>query len=144
MDLAYELHDLVRTLDRQADQMLRGHDLTYNRFVTLVIASEHPGLTGRQLARAVGISEPAMSAIVRFLLGAGLMDDGAGTGAGNVRRIEVTLAGAQRLLEARDDLGDSLADTAQRLAIDAHHLAQTIHRLHTELITPALTGEEPS
>ncbi|WP_417216209.1 MarR family winged helix-turn-helix transcriptional regulator [Arthrobacter sp.] len=133
MDLAYELHDLVRTLDRHADAMLRPHGLTYNRFVTLVIAAEHPGLTGRQLARAVGISEPAMSAIVRHLLGAGLVDDGAGDGAGNVRRIRVTLAGAQRLGEARGTLGDSLTETARRLDIDTGELAATIHRLHQAL-----------
>ncbi|GAA1357682.1 hypothetical protein GCM10009596_09220 [Arthrobacter rhombi] len=142
MDLAYELHDLVRTLDRQADQMLRGHDLTYNRFVTLVIASEHPGMTGRQLARAVGISEPAMSAIVRFLLDAGLIDDDAGERAGNVRRIRVTAAGIQRLGEARDALGDSLSQTARRLGIDADDLAATIHRLHGALHDSPTPREE--
>lgn len=133
MDLAFELHDLVRTLDRQADRLLRVHQLSYNRYVTLVITAEHPDITGRDLARAVGVSEPAMSKIVRQLLDAGLIDDGSGVGTGNIRRLRVTHTGRRRLDVASRDLGDAVDRVARRLGIDPDGLAHTARALHEEL-----------
>ena len=37
MDLAFELHDLVLTLDRTAERLLTPHGLSYNRYVALVV-----------------------------------------------------------------------------------------------------------
>lgn len=138
MDLAYELHDLVRTLDREADQMLRAESLSYNRYLALVILSEHPGMTSRQLAGAVGISEPSMSALVRQLQSAGLIDDARTPGSGNVRRLHTTRRGEDKIRTAGALLGGTLDDTARRLGIDPTELADTIHRLHS-----AVRGEAP-
>src|SRR5690606_27175379 len=118
MDLAFELHDLVRTLDAWADRALRGVGLSYHRYVVLLILSEHPDLTGRQLAGAVGVSEPAMSGQTRALLADGLVTNTATAGAGNVRRWRLTAAGTSRLAECSDLLGDSLDRNARAIGID--------------------------
>ena len=64
MDLAFELHDLVLTLDRTAERLLTPHGLSYNRYVALVVIAEHPGVTGRLLSNALRVSEAAASGIV--------------------------------------------------------------------------------
>lgn len=94
MDLAFELHDLVLTLDRTAERLLTPHGLSYNRYVALVVIAEHPGVTGRLLSNALRVSEAAASGIVRSLLAAGLIDDVAPGGAGHVRHLQITPAGS--------------------------------------------------
>lgn len=133
MDLAYELHDLVLTLDRQADRMLAEHSLTYNRYVALVIVSEHPGLTGRQLATALRISEPSTSAIIKRLISEGLIVDVAPTGAGHVRRLDLTPAGRALKEAATASLGGSLDQSAAAVGIDPNQLAGTIRALHAQI-----------
>lgn len=135
MDLAYELHDLVRTLDKWAEQKLRPEGLSYNKYVALVIVSEHPGLTGRDLARALGVTEAAGSGIVRALLAAGLIADGSRSGAGNVRRLSITEPGATVLARCSAMLGSSLDDNAVAIGLDPHRLAETIRALHDEVRT---------
>ena len=68
MDLAHELHDLVRTLDRWAEQMLRPEGLTYNQYVALVTLGQLPSITGRTLSKSLGVTEAAGSGIVKALL----------------------------------------------------------------------------
>lgn len=135
MDLAFELHDLVRTLDKWAERMLRPEGLSYNKYVALVIVSEHPGMTGRDLARALGVTEAAGSGIVRSLLDIGLMEDQAGTGSGNVRRLNITDIGAVLLERCSAALGSSLDDNARAIGLDPQELASTIRGLHDEVRT---------
>ncbi|MFW0789681.1 MarR family winged helix-turn-helix transcriptional regulator [Gordonia sp. CPCC 205333] len=133
MDLAYELHDLVLTLDRQADAMLAAHGLNYNRYVALVVVSEHPGLTGRQLATALRISEPSTSAIIKRLITEGLIVDVSPAGSGHVRRLQTTAAGLSVQQAANTSLGNSLDQSAVAAGIDPNDLARTIHTLHNQI-----------
>ena len=133
VDLAYELHDLVHTLDRQADKILADFGLNYNRYVALVIISEHPGLTGRQLAAGLRISEPSTSAIIKHLLGHDLVSDISPAGSGHVRQLATTPAGLAVKEAATTSLGNSLDNSAAAAGIDPHHLAHTIRTLHTHL-----------
>lgn len=135
MDLAYELHDLVRTLDRMAERIVRPHGLNFNRYVALVIISEHPGLTGRDLSGALGVTEAAGSGIVRSLLTHGLIHDAAGIGSGNIRRLRLTENGADVLRRCSLELGTSLDDNARAVGIDPTGLAATIRALHDEVRT---------
>jgi DNA-binding MarR family transcriptional regulator len=135
MDLAYELHDLVRTLDRWAERLLQTEGLSYNRYVALVIGAEHPGMTGRDLARALGISEPSTSALVRKLIDAGLFEDIAPEGAGNLRRLAVTPAGVQKMQACSAILGNSLDLNAEAVGVDPGRLAATIRSIHDEVRT---------
>ena len=127
MDLAYELHDLVRTLDNAAERLLRPAGLSYRRYLALVIIGEHPNLTGRQ---ALGVSEAAVSVTVRELMKAGLVHDVAQAGSGNVRRLSLSQSGRQKRAECSALLGASLDETAAQAGIDPHDLAGTIRLLH--------------
>ena len=142
VDLAYELHDLVRSLDRWAERLLRPVGLSYNRYVALVITSQHSGITGRALAEAIGVSEAAGSGIVRSLLSQGYLEDVAPTGAGNIRRLSVTAAGATLLDHCSGLLGSSLDDNATAIGVDPQALAQTLHALHREVETVRSTASQ--
>lgn len=135
VDLAYELHDLVRTLDREAERILHPEGLNYHRYVALVILSEHPGMTGRQLAGALGVTEAAASGIVRALIADGLIENTAGAGAGNVRHLRITTGGMTLLGRCTALLGSSLDENARAVQIDPEELARTIRALHDELRT---------
>ncbi len=130
MDLAYELHDLVRTLDNAAERLLRPAGLSYRRYLALVIIGEHPNLTGRNLGQALGVSEAAVSVTMRELMKAGLVHDVAQAGSGNVRRLSLSQSGRQKLDECSALLGASLDETAAQAGIDPHDLAVTIRLLH--------------
>lgn len=130
MDLAYELHDLVRTLDKAAERLLRPVGLSYRRYLALVIIGEHPNLTGRNLGQALGVSEAAVSVTVRELMRAGLVHNVAQVGSGNVRRLSLSQSGRQKLAECSALLGTSLNETAAQAGIDPHDLAATIRLLH--------------
>jgi len=135
MDLAYELHDLVRTLDRWAEQILRPEGLSYNQYVALVILGEHPGITGRILAKAVGVTEAAGSGIVRALLADDLITDQAGPRTGNRRELHLTPRGVDRTQHCGRLLGRSVDDNARTIGIDPAALAATIRALHDEVRT---------
>jgi hypothetical protein len=130
VDLAYELHDLVRTLDNAAERLLRPAGLSYRRYLALVIIGEHPNLTGRNLGQALGVSEAAVSVTVRELMKAGLVHDVAQAGSGNVRRLSLSQSGRQKRAECSALLGASLDETAAQAGIDPHDLAGTIRLLH--------------
>ncbi len=133
MNLAYELHDLVRTLDRAAERLLRPEGLSYNRYVALIILSEHPGITGRDLAGALGVTEAAGSGIVRNLLNTGLAENLAAPGSGNVRRLQITDRGTEVLERCAELLEGSLDENARRIGVDPDQLAQVVHALHIEV-----------
>lgn len=130
MDLAHELHDLVLTLDRQAETLLQPDGLTYRRYVALVIIGEHPGLTGRDLAGALAVSEPAASGIVRRLIADQLIRDVSAAGSGHVRRLELTESGRELLARASGRLGNTLDTAVRSVGIDPDELAETLHRIH--------------
>lgn len=135
MDLAFELHDLVRTLDRSAERILASEGLTYNQYVALVILGQHPGITGRTLATALGVTEAAGSGIVKALLRAGFVDNQAAKGSGNRRELHLTEAGAAKADHCGRLLGTSLDDNARAIGLDPQDLARTIRDLHDEVRT---------
>ncbi|MGO3325748.1 MarR family winged helix-turn-helix transcriptional regulator [Gordonia sp. (in: high G+C Gram-positive bacteria)] len=141
MDLAYELHDLVRTLDRHADEKLRAESLGYNRYVALIIVDEHPGISGRELAGALGVSDAAVSGIVRKLHDAGLIDELDLPGTGRVRRWRLTEAGVAKHARCERLLGDSLDTTAAAAGIDTATLASTIRALHDAVRARRIEGQ---
>lgn len=142
MDLAYELHDLVLTLDREAEARLRLVGLTYRWYVALLIAIEHPGLSSRDLARGLGVSDPATSGVVRRLIREGLVRDLAPAGSGNIRRLSVTDRGRRAVAQATDLLGTAFDDNVRRIGADPIDLARTIRAIHDEVRRAGRTENE--
>ena len=143
-DLAYELHDLVLTLDRAAEQRLRPLRLSYRRLLALIVVDEHPDLTSRDLAGALGVTPPAAGALVRDLLDRGLLADVAAPGSGNRRALRRTDAGAQLAGAATDRLGGALDDAVRGLGLDPDELAETIRAVHAAVRDPAVDRPEPA
>lgn len=130
MNLSHELHDLILTMDRQAEEMLGPLGLTYRRYVALVIVGQHPGLTGRHLAGGLGVTEAAASGLVRSLLDAALVRDVSPAGSGHRRQLALTDSGTELCRRATDTLGTRFDDAVRRLGLDPHQLARTINAIH--------------
>lgn len=141
MDLAHELHDLVRTLDKWAEKILRPEGLTYNQYVALVILSQHPGITGRLLAKSLGVTEAAGSGIVKVLLTKDFVTNHAAIGSGNRRELHITPAGQEKTDHCGHLLGHSLDDNARAIGLDPSGLAAIIRSLHDEVRTVRHPGE---
>lgn len=142
MDLAHELHDLVRTLDKWAEKILRPQGLTYNQYVALVIVSRHPGITGRLLAESLGVTEAAGSGIIKVLLTKDCVSNHAAVGSGNRRELHITSAGQEKIDRCGHLLGHSLDDNARAVGLDPSQLAIAIRSLHDEVRTVRNPGED--
>ncbi len=132
-DLAYELNDLVLTLNKSAERRLAPLGLTFRRFLALTIIGEHPGLTGRDLSGAIGITEAAGSGLVRSLMADHLVIDVAATGSGNRRRLQLSDDGEDLLHRSGEALGESFDAFVAGLDIDPGALAETVHTITTAL-----------
>lgn len=141
MDLAHELHDLVRTLHKWAEKILRPEGLSYNQYVALVILSQHAGITGRTLARSLGVTEAACSGIVKALLAKDFITNHASVGSGNRRELHLTTAGRAATEDCGRLLGHSLDDNARTIGIDPVGLATTVRALHDEVRTIRNPGD---
>ena len=111
------------------------HFLTFWGFVVLAltIIGEHPGLTGRDLSGAIGITEAAGSGLVRTLMADHLVLDVAPTGSGNRRRLQLSDAGEDLLHRSSEALGESFDALVAGLDIDPGALAETVHTITTAL-----------
>lgn len=135
--LAHELNELVMVLNASTEQRLAPFDLTYRRFVALVIIGEHPGLTGRRLAEALGVSEAAVSGLLRSLFDRGLVTDDAPAGSGHRRSLRLTPAGTRLWRRSAAALGDAFDRFVSSLGIDADGLTDTIRTIRVALAEDA-------
>lgn len=132
--LAHELHDLVLQMDRSAQERLAPWGLSYRRYVALVIVGEHPGLSGRDLAGGLQVSDAAVSKIVAGLAQEGLLLARPVPG-GHRRALTLTPAGRDVLGAATAALGDSFDALVRGCGIDPAALAADIRRIRDALTT---------
>lgn len=132
-DLSLELHELVLALDRAAEERLRPSGLSYRRFVALHIVAENPGIAARELAKALSVSEAAVSQMLPALIESGLVASVRVEGGGRRRPLRVTDAGLAVLGEAQRQLGGSLDSLVRGLGLDPESLAHALHTIRTAL-----------
>lgn len=106
---AFALHAAVFLLDQSADAILPPLDLTYRRYVVLLTVERLGDATQRAIAAELGVTEPAMSRVIRSLEAEGLVDTGTVQGNGNRRSVRLTAAGQQRVDHASDALESAFA-----------------------------------
>ncbi len=137
-DLSFELHALTARLDRAADRILRAeHDVSFRRFLTLLIVGNLGSTTQRALAEALGVSEPSVSRMTGVLAEAGLLDARPDPAGGNRRRLTLTPAGKQLVAQCRDLLEHRFAYLVQRSGVPYLDYSR-----HTRLLTAALDAAE--
>lgn len=136
MDVAYELHDLVLTMDRQASGVLRGLGMTLRQHTALVIVAEHAGLRSRDLAAGLGITPAGATGVVKGLVTAGWVRDEAEPGSGHRQSLRLTPEGEGQLRASTEALGSSFDDVVRDAGHDPHALAATLRS-----ITDRLRGE---
>lgn len=127
--LAYDLHVLVRALDRSAEARLAPFGISYPRYLALLVVDGHDGLTQRELAAAIGQTEATVSRTASALSEAGWLDTHRTPGAGNRRTLSVTPAGRALLDGASARLGSDFDDVVRSLGRDPHALAEDVRRL---------------
>lgn len=106
--LTLDLHALTARMDRAADRLLSAeYDISYRRFLALLLVGELGTATQRQLAARLGVTEPSVSRMAGVLADTGLLDLRPDPNGGNRRRLALTPQGrrtvkkCERLLERR-------------------------------------------
>lgn len=127
--LAHELHLLVRALDRSAEVRLAPFGITYARYLALVIVGEHAGLTQRDLAEGLGVTEPSASRTAAALAEAGWLEIVRTPGSGNRRALALTQQGQDLLTRASASLGDDFDDVVRSIGRNPQTLARDVQRL---------------
>lgn len=127
--LAYDLHVLVRALDRSAEARLAPFGITYRRYLALVIIDTADGLTQRELAAALGQTEATASRTAAALAGAGLIEIARSPGSGNRRYLSPTEAGRDLLTRAGERLGSDFDQVVRTIGRDPDALAADVRRL---------------
>lgn len=131
--IGYDLHTLVRHLDRHADRLLQEHGLTYRRYVTLLVIGELGDATQRGVAEQLDVSDAAVSRMVPVLAETGLVTVVADAGRGHRKRITLTSAGRQQLDAATATLGTALDELTRSLGIDPDALAADLRTIRSAL-----------
>ncbi len=133
-DLSFDLHALTVRLDRSADRILRTeHDLSYRRFLTLVVVAELDSATQRAVAERLGVSEPSMSRMTGVLIATGLLDAEPDPAGGNRRRLSLTLPGKHMVEQGRELLERRFAALVERSGVPYGEYAR-----HTKQLMAAL------
>ena len=108
MQPAYALHAVVALLDRAAEDILRGTvEVSFSRFLVLLVVERLGAPTQRELAGELGVSEPAVSRTVGLLAESGLIVVVSTAGSGHRKAVSLTPKGqrvvddAAKTLEAR-------------------------------------------
>lgn len=133
-DLSFDLHALTARLDRSADRILRAeHDLSYRRFLTLVVVAELDSATQRAVAERLGVSEPSMSRMTGVLIATGLLDAEPDPAGGNRRRLSLTLPGKHMVEQGRELLERRFVALVERSGVPYGEYAR-----HTKQLMAAL------
>lgn len=127
--LAHNLHLLVRALDRSAEVRLAPFGISYPRYLAMVIVSDHPGLTQRDLAGALGQSEPTASRTVSALADAGWLEAIRTPGGGNRRVLTLTDPGRDLVSRASEALGSAFDGVVRDVGHDPDALATDIRHM---------------
>lgn len=133
-DLSFDLHAVTRRLDRAADRiLLADHEVSLRRFLTLWHVGELGSSTQRDLAAALGVSEPSVSRMTGALAQTGLLEAPADPAGGNRRQLSLTPAGKQLVEQCRDTLENRFADLVERSGVPYAEYAR-----YTKLLSAAL------
>src|ERR1700689_2373405 len=92
--LGRSLHLLTARIDRAAESILRAEaNVSYSRFLALLMIGSYGAETQRALAQRLGVTEPSVSRTVRVLEEASLLAVVADPAGGNRRLLRLTPAG---------------------------------------------------
>lgn len=127
--LAHDLHRLVRALDQSAEVRLAPFGLSYARYLALLMVRDHGGLTQRDLAGALGLSEPTASRTASALAAAGWLEITRTPGNGNRRELSATAEGRELVDRASEQLGGDFDEVVRAIDRDPHALAEDVRRL---------------
>lgn len=135
-DLSFDLHALIARLDRAADRILRSaYDLPYRRFLALVVVGGSGEVTQRELAEALGVTEPSASRMTGVLVEAGLLTAGPDPAGGRRHRLQLTPAGKDMLECCRELLEGRFAELVNRAGVPYRDYAR-----HTRQLIATLDG----
>ncbi|NJP91903.1 MarR family transcriptional regulator [Nonomuraea sp. FMUSA5-5] len=129
-NLSLDLHVLTARLDRAADRILRAeHNLSYSRYLALVLVGELGASTQRTLAEYLGVTEPSVSRMTGVLAADGLLDVRPDPAGGNRRRLSLTDQGKRLVASIQEGFEGRLAELVARSGIPYDEYAEHTARL---------------
>lgn len=136
--LSFDLHQLTARLDKAADRILADAlGLSYRRFLTLFLVGELGSPTQRDLADALGVSEPSTSRMTAVLAEDGYLTVDIPPQGGNRRQLNLTPAGKAAVEQSRDLLETRFADLVSRSGVPYADYSR-----HTRALLAALADSQ--
>lgn len=133
-NLGLELHTLVSRLERAGDRILRAeHDMSYRRFMVLVMVGALEACTQRALADSLAVTEPSISRMIAALAGTGLLTVTPDPAGGNRRRIALTDAGRELVERAGTELIGRLTELVESSGVPFDTYLAHTRRLNAAL-----------
>lgn len=134
---AHDLHVLVSRLDRVADRILREElDVSYPRFLALLVLRGTGPVTQRALAEELGVTEPTASRTVAALAEAGQVTVTVTAGTGNRRSVALTDSGLALVVKGSARLEDAFDVLVRAAGVDHSGLADAVRGLLAALSAP--------
>jgi len=135
-DLSFDLHRLTARLDRAADRILQAElQLTYRRFLALLVLDQLERPTQRELADALDITEPSVSRMVAVLASSGLLAVEPDPAGGHRNLLRLSTQGQAAVRSARVLLEASFSGLVKRSGVAYERYADDTQRLIDALDT---------
>lgn len=132
--LTFDLHALTARLDRAADRILQAEfQLSYRRFLTLVVLAELGSASQRTLAQALAVSEPSLSRMTGVLARTELLAVSPDPAGGNRRRLCLTPQGKELVERCRDLLERSFSSLVEDSSVPYAEYSRHTRALLTAL-----------
>lgn len=133
-DLSFDLHALTARLDLSADRLLQAaFNVSYRRFLALLVVGDLGAATQRRLAEALAVSEPSVSRMTSVLVEAELLAAVPDPAGGNRRRLTLTPQGKEMVEQCRELLENRFADLVERSGVSYADYARNTRLLITAL-----------
>ena len=128
------LHRIVYALDRAADRLLReGVGISHGRAALLRAIAVGGRKNQHELARVLGHTDPAVTAMIKELAAAGMVEDTPDPQNGRRRIVTLTRAGADVVARATAILDAAMTDLVAAAAVDTRVLDVELRKIDTLL-----------
>jgi len=117
--IGYYAKRLYRQLDRYINDVLRPFDLARSQWYAILVISQHPGLSQKELQQILQIEPASLSNLIDSLIRKGLIKRLPGKRDKRLKELNMTPEGTQLLFAVPDPIASSRAKMLQNISPEA-------------------------